>query len=134
MGVEEMKGEGKTLQQMVAESCPEAAQAPVTTIGFGAPAESSGPVNDLGLMVRSKSSKSDGGKRSSSEVENLHVNDDKKQKTVGGVMTTIVAKNSVIPTKKSQVFSTHRDNQSTVSIQVYQGERAMTKDNILLGK
>eukprot|EP01083_Nonionella_stella_P057140 150135_1 len=54
--------------------------------------------------------------------------------TVGGVMTKIVEKNSVIPTKKSQIFSTHQDNQDAVLIQIFQGERAMCKDNILLGK
>merc|ERR1719216_815058 len=54
--------------------------------------------------------------------------------TVGGIMSKIIPRNSVVPTKKSQIFSTAADNQETVSIQIYEGERPMTKDNHILGK
>lgn len=54
--------------------------------------------------------------------------------TMGGVMTAIIEKNTMIPTKKSQVFSTAEDNQPAVTIQVYQGERKIAAQNKLLGK
>lgn len=53
--------------------------------------------------------------------------------TVGGLMTPIIPRNTVVPTQKTQTFSTHDDNQAAVNIQVFEGERPMTKDCHLLG-
>jgi molecular chaperone DnaK len=54
--------------------------------------------------------------------------------TLGGVTTTLIEKNTTVPTKKSQVFSTAADNQTAVTIRVLQGERPMANDNVELGR
>jgi heat shock protein 1/8 len=52
----------------------------------------------------------------------------------GGIMTALIKRNTTVPTKKSEIFSTHTDNQASFPIEIYEGERARTKDNNLLGR
>ena len=54
--------------------------------------------------------------------------------TLGGVLTHLIERNTTIPTKKSQVFTTAEDNQTSVEVHVLQGERAMARDNVTLGR